>query len=126
MNFSETLPAECPPSTASELGFEEVFRAVRTNPPSAVDFKSQAALGRPKRDPSASDCQHASCSLFTCRMTLRNIFTKMPKPRRTFNYIATLKIPSYAGLSQVNDKHVDLWIYNGFDPLSAVTKVEQL
>lgn len=42
MRYRERLPEGCPPDIAKETdGSRDVFRLVRTNPPTEIDFRSQ-------------------------------------------------------------------------------------
>lgn len=48
MAYREELPAQCPPDAAEEITVErEVFRVVKSDPPTDGDFRSQRAL-RPR------------------------------------------------------------------------------
>ena len=45
MKYREPLPEGCPPETAEEINQpRDVFRLVRTNPPTELDFMSQRAV----------------------------------------------------------------------------------
>ena len=45
MAYREELPAQCPPDGAEEITAErEVFRVVKTDPPTEDDFRSQRAM----------------------------------------------------------------------------------
>ena len=44
LTYREELPANCPPDAAEEIGQRrDVYRLVRTNPPTEDDFRSQRA-----------------------------------------------------------------------------------
>lgn len=66
MPYAESLPASCPPDTASDSYFSEALRFVDSNDLASLDaeeFKSFAAMGKPC-PPRLSNCAWASCSLF--------------------------------------------------------------
>lgn len=123
MQFLEDLPPECPPKEAQDGDVGIAYRAIVDETPTTDDFKSYAALGRSSS--SVDSCRFASCSLYTCKDKAKNIFS-LPKKRHEFKYLATLEIKRGAGLALMRKKHVDLWMFAGFNPLSAVISVEPL
>ena len=68
MSYREPLPEGCPPDDAEEITTpREVFRLVRTNPPTEADFKSQRAE-KPDHDfGEITECQARGLSVFTKR-----------------------------------------------------------
>lgn len=126
MNFAEKLPDACPPPEASETKFNPAYRIVRANPPNQGCFASNTKLGQ--HQPAGVDpCRFASCSLFTDIQKAKNI-ARLPKFRNSEPKIAKLLLPATAGVSILNKetKHIDLWFYEGFDPLSAIVTLEEV
>lgn len=68
MSYREPLPEGCPPDDAEEITTSrEVFRLVRTNPPTEEDFKSQRAE-KPDHDfGKITECQVCGLSVFAQR-----------------------------------------------------------
>lgn len=87
------------------------------------DFRSNAFKGWPKR-PTDTDCDHASCSLFTDKDLIKALAKRMPKMRYPNSHISTLSIPNGAGMSLVGGPHVHLWMYADFDPLAHILSTE--
>jgi hypothetical protein len=118
MEFCEELPPQCPPPEAEDIAIEEAWRVVSGAELTAEDFYSHARKQIPKR-PTATDCDHASCSLFTSRDKVAALASRLPKTRIANPWIARVAIPVGAGLSVANKKtlHVHLWMYKSFDPL---------
>ncbi len=121
MNFKEELPEKCPPASAKDVEHLKVLRFVDCAEVKVEDFHSHRALGLQIKG--ATECDLAACSLFTC--TKSKGFIRARKfPRLRNKAVAVLDIPEGAGLSLINsDGHVNFWMYNSFDPLSAVTEV---
>lgn len=116
--YKEQLPLECPPETAQRVSRMEVVRALQTGTPTQDDFRSHAALGKINKV-GCSPCRWASCSVFVAP----NKLEKLPKIRKLV-YFAHLEIDQTSGVVQFgNGGHIDLWMFSGFDPLAAVTKV---
>lgn len=125
MEFCEPLPDKCPPHQAEDKAYGEAWRVVEGSQPGAKDFASHAKKGIPKR-PTDSECDHASCSLFTSRTTIAGLVTRMPKTRFKDPHIAKLAIPKGAGLSLENNRsHVHFWMFASFDPVAAILATEQ-
>jgi hypothetical protein len=123
MNFWEVLPDKCPPEKAADVAIAVAYRCVTSEKPSKSDFLSQAAKKRALL-PLGDACKHASCSLFTCPDKAQNIAYRLPKPREGGPFVAHLTISTGAGVSLQKNKHVDFWMYDTFDPVAAITKVE--
>lgn len=47
---------------------------------------------------------------------------RMPKLRYPNAHVSTLSIPSGAGYSLIKKKHVDFWMFDGFDPVAAISQ----
>jgi hypothetical protein len=68
MNYCEQLPEGCPPAEAEEVtAKQDVFRLVRTDPPSSDDFRSQRAEKPGVTFPGISECHAKGLSVFVER-----------------------------------------------------------
>jgi hypothetical protein len=119
MDFCEELPPQCPPAEACDVAIQEAWRVVEGPALKPEDFYSHARKKIPKR-PIDTDCDHASCSLFTSRDKIADLASRMPKARYSNPHISKMKIPAGAGMSIENKRtfHVHFWMYKAFDPLS--------
>jgi hypothetical protein len=116
--FSEALPSPgCPPTDAAHPDPQIVLRLVPGEPLTTEHFLSHNALG--KKCPFGCDpCQWASCSVFvdgTPPDKLRKM-RKLPNLAH-LTWIATFRINQQSGLSKRRGHHMDLWFYQGFDPI---------
>lgn len=86
-------------------------RLVTSQPPTARDFASKAALGE-LCPPEQDDCTWSSCSLHKKIKTLLSYKRlRMERP-----YIAMLNIPKGVGKHLMGSSkrgHIDFWRYNG-------------
>jgi hypothetical protein len=124
MAFREALPANCPPGDAHDGPCEIAYRLVLTDPPDADAFASAAAKLEPIPE-GVSPCRWASCSLFSDLETVikkRNTFKKL----RKYMFAAQVNIPGASGKMVQDSKHIDFWMYDTFDPLTAVVVVKGL
>lgn len=68
MNYREPLPDGCPPDAAEEIVRpRDMFRLVRTNPPTAKDFRSQRAEKPDRTFPKIDVCQARGLSVHADR-----------------------------------------------------------
>ena len=68
MRYREPLPQGCPPDEAVEVSTEwQVFRLVRTNPPTDSDFRSQRAERPSHQFRGVTECQARGLSVFAAR-----------------------------------------------------------
>lgn len=122
MQYKEELPAQCPPAEALDGEILEAYRVVYSSPPVAHDFLSKSALGNdllPGMDP----CCFASCSL---NESVQNVvrIAQLPKPREKGALVAKISIPAGAGRWVKNKrKHIDFWMYEGYDPTSSFVEM---
>jgi hypothetical protein len=64
----EELPAQCPPEAAEEIAVErEVFRVVKSDPPTDGDFRSQRAMRPGAIFHGTPECLARGCSSFGAR-----------------------------------------------------------
>ncbi len=82
MSYLEPLPTECPPDDAEEIcEAKDVFRLVRTDPPSPDDFRSKRAENPAQVFPGVTECQARGLSVFTEREDAVRKVLKLPKFR---------------------------------------------
>jgi len=126
MTFFEDLPPQCPPPDAVDKAFDEVWRVVDGASPSEEHFYSHAKRGWPKR-PTDTDCDHASCSVFTSRAKIAGLVPKLPKSRIGDPHLVKFAIPEGAGMSIENSRsgHVHFWMAAGFTPWQGTLVVEK-
>ncbi|RWJ96997.1 hypothetical protein [Mesorhizobium sp.] len=125
MGYWEDLPQQCPPATAADVAINEAYRLVGANPPEKEHFASYAKRGRPV-PPTVDPCSWASCSFFTSIEHIRNM-PSLPKIRDNgSSFVAKLSVPVGAGMSRKKGKHIDFWMFDTFDPVSATIKVEPI
>ena len=121
MKYKEKLPeTSCPPNESLEDSLSEVWRFIPEPTAKMEDFLSHNAKGHINRR-NADECAFASCSLFNSIARVRELaktqfFKKM--------HAAELNIPKNSGKYTVGSKgHIDFWMYDSFDPLSAIVQV---
>lgn len=121
MHYREQLPDGCPPDSAEEISEPwEVFRLVRTRPPTDDDFRSQRAE-KPTRDfPGVTECVARGLSVHTKREDSERA-SKLPSLRRRF--LCRLKLEAGAGcvLQTRRPSHHTWWPLADFDILSRCT-----
>lgn len=117
MAYAEELPNECPPEDASTRRLERVYRLSKSEELTESDFYSLAQLGRAKpNEHRASDCEWASCSMFTtseAALAIKGL-------RRRHPWVTELSIPENAGKHRLRGEHVDFWRFADFDIVGAV------
>ncbi len=117
MNYLEPLPEGCPPDEATEISVPwEVFRLVRTNPPSRDDFRSQRAE-KPDAVFRVSECQARGLSVFTERSDSERAL-KLPRLRG--RVICRLRLKSGVGRIQQTGppSHHTWWPLAAYDILA--------
>lgn len=122
MQYWEDLPDQCPPVGAQDVAIEPAYRIVFSQPPHKEHFASHKKLGR-MPTPETDECRFASCSLFL-KLAPAKKLAGLPKIRAKGGFIAKLAIPTGAGMSFIKNQHVDFWMFDGFDPISATVEVE--
>ncbi len=82
MNFRESLPEGCPPAESEQISSaRDVFRVIRSNPPTWDDFRSQRDQ-RPEATFNVSECQARGLSVFADRSGCDKV-RKLPRFRGT-------------------------------------------
>lgn len=124
MGFWEQLPDQCPPAGYLEDAIDGAYRIVFSNPATLDHFKSHAALGK-SVPPGMSECRWSSCSLFIDAEAAKGV-ASLPKMRAKGPKLAKVEVPEGSGAWVSQGVHVDLWIYDHFDPLGAIITVEEV
>ena len=121
MNYREPLPDGCPPDTAEEIiQPRDVFRLVRTDPPTEEDFKSQRAEKPGHTFSGVDECQVRGLSVHTERRDSENAL-KLPKLRGRL--ICRLRLGFGAGkiLQTGRRSHHTWWPLADYDVLVQCT-----
>ena len=116
--YREPLPPGCPPDEAREIASSEaVFRLVRTDPPTADDFRSQRAEKPLHQFPGVSECRARGLSVFSAREDSQRAL-KLPALRGRL--ICRVQLESGAGRIQQTGRrsHHTWWPLVEFDILS--------
>ena len=129
--YREILPDGCPPNDAMDTCEMSLLRLVPSASPTEADFDSHAKLGKvlPK---GVCGCRWASCSMFKAIRGehIPVAITKLPKVRnKKLTHIAEIRIDQNSGKFKEADTgncHVDLWMYAGFDPMSAIKGIREI
>jgi len=117
MSYLEELPPDCPPATADEIAASrDVFRLVRTSPPTLDDFRSQRAE-KPQAIFRVSECQARGLSVFAVRQDSAKAL-KLPTLRDRL--ICRVRLEPGAGWIQETGKpsHHTWWPLAAFDILT--------
>lgn len=121
MCYREQLPDGCPPDNAEEISEpREVFRLVRTRPPTDDDFRSQRAEKPTHRFPGVTECEARGLSVHTERRDSEQA-SKLPNLRGRF--VCRLRLEAGAGciLQTRRPSHHTWWPLADFDILSRCT-----
>lgn len=118
MKYRDKLPEGCPPDESDEITeLREVFRLVRSNPPTDEDFLSQRVKKPRQRFDGVSECQICGLSVFSERSDSERLL-KLPHLRRRL--ICRLRLDVSAGSIQKTNKnsHYTWWPFAKFDILA--------
>lgn len=117
MSYREELPPDCPPKAAEEItGLRDVFRIVRSTPPSLDDFRSQRAEKPGAIFRGVTECQARGLSVFAEH---RDSEKAVKLPRLRGRLICRVKLSSGAGKIQqtFQPSHHTWWPLSDFDIL---------
>lgn len=128
--YIEELPDGCPPDDAVDTDDRLVLRLVPSDNVQIEDFHSHAKLGKSKPK-DICGCRWASCSVFNSPDAQHspNAMVKLPRVRnKALKFVAELALnPSSGKLKDApTGGHVDLWMYDSFDPIKAVVDVREI
>jgi hypothetical protein len=116
MEFADTLPDECPPSSATELNSSFfVFRIVSADPPTAHDFTSYWNLF-PEKRPRWPECKARAVSVYDTRNDCEE---NLKLPRFRGYKLCKVNLAPGSGMIFKSGKggHISWWIASGYDPL---------
>lgn len=118
MIYREPLPDGCPPDVSEEIVSErEVFRLVRSDPPTDGDFRSQRAEKPNHVFRGITECQARGLSVYTERQDSEKAL-KLPNLRNRL--ICRLRLELGAGRIQKTGRlsHHTWWPLAGYDILT--------
>ena len=116
--YRESLPPDCPPDGAREItSSEAVFRLVRTDPPTADDFRSQRAEKPFHQFHGVNECRARGPSVFSRREEASQQALKLPALRGRL--VCRVQLESGAGRVQQTGQrfHHTWWPLAEFDIL---------
>lgn len=119
MRYREPLPDGCPPDIAEKIdGPRDVFRLVRTNPPTEIDFRSQRAE-KPDH-PFSDECQARGLSVHAER---RDSEKALRLPTLRGRLVCRLRLGAGAGeiLQTGRYSHHTWWPLADYDVLEKCT-----
>jgi hypothetical protein len=117
MSYREPLPEACPPAGAEEITVpREVFRLVRTSPPTPDDFRSQRAEKPNHKFPGVSECQVRGLSVYEKKTDCEKLL-KFPHMRT--RKLCCVRLDVGAGMIQqtFQPSHHTWWPLAAFDIL---------
>jgi hypothetical protein len=123
VGYREKLPAACPPEAAHDMACNEAYRLLPSASALTDHFESLAAKGIPM-PPGMDPCRWASCSLCCDMETVRK--KRKLKNLRKYTHVASMKIAVGSGMLLIRGGHIDFWMYDTFDPISAIVRVTGL
>lgn len=118
MIYREPLPEGCPPDASEEIiSLREVFRLVRSDPPTDEDFKSQRAEKPNHIFIGVTECMARGLSVYAERRDTEKAL-KLPSLRGRF--ICRLRLKSGAGRIQQTGRrsHHTWWPLASYDILA--------
>ena len=123
MIYREALPPRCPPEAAAEITADlEVFRVVKSDPPTELDFRSQRAM-HPAAVWEISECLACGLSVFAEKRDAQKLL-KLPRLRG--GMLASVRLSQGAGRIQqtFRPSHHTWWPFAEFDILANCGRVE--
>lgn len=121
MNYREPLPEDCPPDAAEEIReTRDVFRLVRSSPPTETDFRSQRAERPDSVFPDVTECQARGLSVFAQR---KDAEKRLRIPRMRGRLVCRLQLSAGAGQIQQTGRgsHHTWWPLADYDILAQCT-----
>lgn len=118
MYYRESLPEGCPPAEAEEIAkVREVYRLVRSNPPTLDDFRSQRAEKPEAVFGGVDECRARGLSVYANRADCDKTL-KLPRFRR--HHACKVELGEGAGriLQTGQPSHHTWWPLAGFDILA--------
>lgn len=118
MDYCEQLPEGCPPPRAEEIREErEVYRLVRSNPPSEWDFQSHRA-----RYPAKSFRDECRARALSVNESAQNALMTMKLPTMKGKALLVCRVTLTPGAGCIlqtggNGGHYSWWVARGFEPI---------
>jgi hypothetical protein len=122
--FRESLPQNCPPEDSGPLHPQTLLRLVEGPAVIEADFDSQEKLGY-QCTVENGECTWASCSMFLPSVPKSKLMTLTKYKRlQKKKHVAYVSVDQSSGIAKVGQsKHVDLWIFEAYQPSLNVTDV---
>ena len=118
MNYCELLPEGCPPDGAEEIAAQrDVFRLVRSNPPTLEDFRSQREERPNAVFHGVTECQARGLYVYADRLVSQKA-TKLPRLRGRAVCRVTLEAGAGRILQTGGPSHHTWWPLATFDILA--------
>lgn len=122
VEFLEPLPESCPPIDVTPPSEPTLWRLLKSDAPSAIDFVSQRE--RLPTRPYDDECLARSISLVTSLAVCRAV---IKSPRMKFSHAVPIAYdPSLGIWHKDSETHVNWWPYKTTDPVSLIGNVENL
>lgn len=118
MNWSETLPEQCPPDNAFDPDGLVFYRLCNTSPPTIEDFKSQRAICPTCEYKNVSECIAHSLSVWD---NIDKCLNLLKLPRHKGKSAMKLELTTNDGLvlQTFKPNHYSWWKTQSFDIASA-------
>lgn len=108
----EDMPKQCPPDDAIPNNIEPVYRFIEHETIGEIDFLNHKE--RKKRYPSDKTCEALAISFFTTTRAVK--IASRFKNLKGKKYVAG-KITSECGIHNIENEHLNLWLYKNVDML---------
>lgn len=108
----EDMPEQCPPANASANDVDPVFRYIKNEKAQEIDFQNHIEREIPYK--SEDRCEAIALSFFTTEAAAKKLrrFKKFKKM-----VISRGKITSECGKHNIENNHINLWVYKNVDLL---------
>lgn len=108
----EEMPESCPPSDASANEIDPVFRFIENEDAQEIDFQNHIERGFPFKP--EDKCAAIALSFFTTESAAKKLkrFKKFKKM-----IISKGRITSDCGIHNIENYHINLWVYKDVDML---------
>jgi hypothetical protein len=119
-NYSD-LPQGCPPSGVVSKDIEPVYRFIENDFPQEIDFLNH--IERNKPFPPNKTCEAFALSFFTSIEAAEKAKKKFKSLRN--KKVIKGKITSQCGVYNIENEHLNLWLYEGVNMLKIFTGEEE-
>ncbi|WP_045522767.1 hypothetical protein [Neobacillus niacini] len=107
------MPESCPPSNAAPNNVEPVYRFIENETVGEIDFLNHKE--RKKRYPSEKTCEALAISFFTTTRAAQRAGRNFKNLKGKI--FAEGKITSECGIHNIENGHLNLWLFQGVDML---------